>query len=170
MTSLDDLKRWCDGSLTPPLPPPDERGLSCLALDRGLLLHVLANPAPPSPENDDIFVYLALANSAGAPTPTLEALFWQLNAWNLPGGLPAGMRIGIERASGLVWLSLRLAPEGLDARRFETVLQGFIATALRHWEALNALLTQKVWAAPELQEQRTDSSLEQILRSGGIFG
>jgi hypothetical protein len=137
-----------------------------LALDRQLLLHVLANPQPVLPEQDDIFIYLAVANLAGSGAEVREAVFWQLGAWNLPGDLPPGIRLGVERSSGLVWQSQRLNVVALDERYFDTTLQIFIATALARQAALQEILANPVAPQNEVDLQTDDPML--LLRNGGF--
>ncbi|GHU22180.1 hypothetical protein FACS189497_02030 [Betaproteobacteria bacterium] len=165
-SGVDFLRQCCDGKRFPPLPPPDAQGLSRLALERQLLLHVLADPQPSAPEQDDIFVYVALANFVGSAVETREALFWQLGAWNLPGGLPAGIRLGVERSSSLVWQSQRLVVDTLDERRFDATLQIFIATALERQAALQDILSNSAPPQGGGNLQADDAML--LFRSGGF--
>ena len=165
MTALNFLRRGCYGKHSPPLPPPDAEGLSRLALNQQLLLHVLANPNALPPEQDDIFVYAALAGISGSAAEVREAVFWQLGAWNLPGGSPAGIRLGVERRSGLVWQSLRLGLDLLDESRFFSALQRFIATALTRQAALQEILLSPVFLQNETPFQ--DEGML-ILRNGGV--
>jgi hypothetical protein len=54
--------------------------------------------------------------------------------------LPAGVKLGLERKTGLLWLSMRLRPNLLDAVEFDTYLRQFVATALTRKAEVDELL------------------------------
>jgi hypothetical protein len=139
MNSFELFKRW-RVHLSLPLPEPEANGLSRLAVGGNLLLHVLSNPAPQTEAADDLFVYLPLANTRGVLEQVKEELFWLLAEWNLPGGLPAGVKLGLERKTGLLWLSMRLRPNLPDAAEFDTYLRQFVAIALTRKAEVDELL------------------------------
>ena len=141
MNSFDLFSSW-RSQLSLPLPAPDANGLSSLALGDNLLLHVLSNPAPLTEAADDLFIYLLLGNTHGSLEQIKEEVFWLLAEWNLPGGLPAGVKLGLERKTGLVWLSMRLRPKLPDAAELDVYLRNFVACALTRKAQLDELLRQ----------------------------
>jgi hypothetical protein len=163
MNSFELFKSW-RAHLNLPLPEPDADGLSSLALGDTLLLHVLSNPAPLTEAADDLFVYLPLANTRGILEQVKEEVFWLLAEWNLPGGLPAGVKVGLERKTGLLWLSMRLRPKLPDAAELDAYLRNFVACALARKAQLDDLLrgqapagTSSVPPVPLVQPAPVDS-------------
>ncbi|UQZ90955.1 hypothetical protein C4J81_17735 [Deltaproteobacteria bacterium Smac51] len=116
MTALNLLKTWLNENALPGWSMPDQEGAVRGTLSSGLIINLEAD------DSDYVYAWIDLMSLQASGAETVKTVLWLAAEANMPGILPAGLRLAASEEAGTVILTGQFEAAKLDKSAFQSAL------------------------------------------------